>query len=61
VASTFLLVLNWWAESDEPLPSREVNDLFRSLVLPAVAHALTGKLEERGLTPPSVAGGGRTR
>ena len=44
VASTFLLVLNWWAESDEPLPSREVNDLFRSLVLPAVAHALTGKL-----------------
>ena len=40
VASTFLLVLNWWAESEEPLPSREVNDLFRALILPAVTEVL---------------------
>jgi hypothetical protein len=40
VASTFLLVLNWWAESREPLPSREVNDLFRALILPAVTEVL---------------------
>jgi AcrR family transcriptional regulator len=40
VASTFLLVLNWWAESGEPLPSREVNDLFRALILPAVTEVL---------------------
>jgi AcrR family transcriptional regulator len=61
VASTFLLVLNWWAESEEPLPSREANDLFRSLVLPAISEALRARLEERGLTPPSATGAGRTR
>src|SRR5829696_734035 len=38
VASTFLLVLNWWVESGEPLPSRTVNDLFRALILPAVTE-----------------------
>ena len=41
VASTFLLVLNWWAESEAPLPSEEANDLFRSLMLPAVVGALS--------------------
>lgn len=43
VASTFLLVLNWWVERGEPLPSREVNDLFRALILPAVSEALSGR------------------
>jgi AcrR family transcriptional regulator len=37
VASTFILVLNWWVESRSPLPPREVNDLFRALILPALA------------------------
>jgi AcrR family transcriptional regulator len=37
VASTFILVLNWWVESKSPLPSREVNDLFRALILPTLA------------------------
>ncbi|MBA3344004.1 MAG: TetR/AcrR family transcriptional regulator [Gemmatimonadales bacterium] len=40
VASTFLLVLNWWAESREPLRSGKVNDLFRALILPAVTEVL---------------------
>ncbi len=40
LASTFVLVLNWWVESASPLPPREVDDLFRALVLPAVAAAL---------------------
>ena len=40
VASTFLLVLNWWAESGEPLPARKVNDVFRALTLPAVTEVL---------------------
>ena len=40
VASTFVLVLNWWAESTDPLPSTRMNDLFRALVLPALAEAL---------------------
>lgn len=40
VASTFILVLNWWVESTSPLPAKEVNDLFRSLILPTLAAAL---------------------
>ncbi|MPZ30243.1 MAG: TetR family transcriptional regulator [Rhodospirillales bacterium] len=37
VASTFILVLNWWVESRSPLPAKEVNDLFRALILPTLA------------------------
>jgi AcrR family transcriptional regulator len=37
VASTFILVLNWWVETRSPLPPKEVNDLFRTLILPTVA------------------------
>ena len=37
VASTFILVLNWWVESRSPLPPTEVNALFRALVLPTLA------------------------
>jgi AcrR family transcriptional regulator len=40
VASTFLLVLNWWAEREEPLPARQANDIFRALILPAVTEVL---------------------
>jgi len=40
VASTFILVLNWWSESRNPLPSDEVNDLFRELILPALTASL---------------------
>ncbi len=37
VASTFILVLNWWLESRSPLAPKEVNDLFRALILPTLA------------------------
>jgi AcrR family transcriptional regulator len=37
VASTFVLVLNWWVESESSLSPREINHLYRSLVVPAVA------------------------
>ena len=40
VASTFILVLNWWVESRSPLPPNEVNDLFRALILPTLAATL---------------------
>jgi AcrR family transcriptional regulator len=40
VASTFILVLNWWAESRNPIPPDEVNDLFRELILPTLAASL---------------------
>ncbi len=39
VASTFILVLNWWVESQSPLPPNGVNDLFRALILPTLAAA----------------------
>jgi hypothetical protein len=37
VASTFIQVLNWWMESRNPLPAKQVNDLFRALILPTLA------------------------
>ena len=37
IASTFVLVLNWWVESDSPLPAREADDLFRALIEPSLA------------------------
>jgi AcrR family transcriptional regulator len=40
VASTFILVLNWWVESRSQLPPREVNALFRALVQPTLATAI---------------------
>ena len=36
IASTFVLVLNWWIESRSPLGPKEVNDLFRSMLLPTL-------------------------
>jgi hypothetical protein len=40
VASTFILVLNWWVENRNPLPPKEVNGLFRTLIVPTLAAAL---------------------
>ena len=40
VASTFVLVLNWWIESGSPLAPNEVNDLFRGLLLPTLRMSL---------------------
>jgi AcrR family transcriptional regulator len=37
VASTFILVLNWWVEIRSPPPPKEVNELFRALILPSLA------------------------
>jgi AcrR family transcriptional regulator len=37
VASTFILVLNWWVESSSSLPPGDVNNLFRALILPTLA------------------------
>jgi AcrR family transcriptional regulator len=36
VAGTFILVLNWWVESNSPLSPREADDLFLSMVLPTL-------------------------
>jgi AcrR family transcriptional regulator len=40
VASTFILVLNWWVETKSPLTPKEVNNLFRALVRPTLAAVL---------------------
>lgn len=48
VATTFILVLNWWVESESPLRPKEVNDVFRALVLPTLAASWpTGRLSRR--------------
>jgi AcrR family transcriptional regulator len=39
ITSTFILVLNWWVESQSPLPAKEINEVFRALVLPTLAAA----------------------
>ena len=39
VASTFVLVLNWWVESRNPLPPKEADALFRVLVMPTITAA----------------------
>jgi AcrR family transcriptional regulator len=40
VASTFVLVLNWWVETESSLNPNEVDDLFRALVLPTLVTTL---------------------
>lgn len=41
IASTFVLVLNWWVESgDTPLPAREVDGLFRRFIGPSLTELL---------------------
>ena len=37
VASTFVLVLNWWLEKRMRLLPKEINDVFRRLTLPTLA------------------------
>lgn len=37
VASTFVLVLNWWLDKKMFLPPKEINDVFRRLILPSLA------------------------
>ena len=37
IDTTFILVLNWWVENKCPSSAKEVNGLFRSLVLPTLS------------------------
>jgi hypothetical protein len=37
VASTFVLVLNWWLDTRMRLSPKEVNDIFRKLTSPTLA------------------------
>ena len=37
VASTFVLVLNWWLDKRMRLLPKEINDVFRRLTLPTLA------------------------
>lgn len=42
VAGTFVLVLNWWVDTESPLSPEEVDDVFLSLVRPALAVSRRG-------------------
>jgi AcrR family transcriptional regulator len=37
LASTFVLVLNWWLDKRMPLAPKEINDVFRRVISPTVA------------------------
>jgi AcrR family transcriptional regulator len=39
IVSTFVLVLNWWLESEAPIPAREADRVFRALVGRSIAQA----------------------
>ena len=40
IASTFILVLNWWADSRQPLQPSEADALFRALIMPTLSAVL---------------------
>ena len=40
VATTFVLVLNWWVETESPLSPKEVHELLRALVVPTLIMTL---------------------
>ncbi len=40
VASTFILVLHWWLDSRSRGSPQEINDVFRTLILPLLAAGL---------------------
>jgi hypothetical protein len=40
IASTFVLVLNWWVDSNSQLRPKEVNDVFRALTLPILSDCV---------------------
>jgi AcrR family transcriptional regulator len=42
IATTFVLVLDWWLESDTEVSAREAHALFRGLVEPSLAAVLQG-------------------
>jgi len=42
VVGTFILVLNWWVDNQSPLSPREVDELYLTLVGPALAAAAQG-------------------
>jgi hypothetical protein len=39
VASTFVLVLDWWIDAKNPLPPKEIDDLFHAMILPTLSFA----------------------
>jgi AcrR family transcriptional regulator len=42
IVTTFILVLNWWVESNSALTAREVDELFVSMVVPALQAVTAG-------------------
>jgi AcrR family transcriptional regulator len=42
VASTFVLVLNWWVDRRMAMPPKQINEVFRSLVSPTLVGVWGG-------------------
>lgn len=43
IVSTFILTLDWWIDSGSPLSAQQADDVFRALVLPTLAAAMSGE------------------
>jgi len=43
IASTFILVLNWWADNGAALSSVDIDDVFLSLVVPTLTSQIDGE------------------
>ena len=50
VASTFILVLNWWVATRSPRPPSDINNLFRTLTLAARLRRADREVRFRKLT-----------
>jgi AcrR family transcriptional regulator len=47
VASTFVLVLNWWLDRRMPVPPKEINQVFHTLALPTLDAVCAEPTEKR--------------
>ncbi|HKE60525.1 MAG TPA: TetR/AcrR family transcriptional regulator [Pyrinomonadaceae bacterium] len=43
LAASFMTVLTWWLERNSRLSAQQINEVFRSLVLPSVDATLSGR------------------
>lgn len=52
VASTFILVLDWWVESGSTLRPDQADEVFRALVIPALTGGVAAGVGRAGFTCP---------
>jgi len=43
LAASFMTAMTWWLERNSRFSAQQINDVFRSLVLPSVDATLSGR------------------